>query len=127
LANIWAIGDISVQETDPVYPKGHPQLAQVAIQMGRNVANNFIALANYKGLKPFKYFDRGDMAIVGRHNAVVDLFKHKVHLSGFAALFVWLFIHLISLVNYNNKIKTLYNWAVAFTTRDQALRMIFKG
>jgi NADH dehydrogenase len=127
LNNIWAIGDISVQETDSVYPKGHPQLAQVAIQMGRNVAKNFDALARGKGFKPFKYFDRGDMAIVGRHNAVVDLFKHKVHLSGFAALFVWLFIHLISLVNYNNKIKTLYNWAVAFMTRDQALRMVFKG
>jgi NADH dehydrogenase len=127
LEDIYAIGDISVQITDPVYPKGHPQLAQVAIQMGRNTAKNFIAMAKGKAIEPFKYFDRGDMAIVGRHNAVVDLFKHKVHLSGLAALFVWLFIHLISLVNYNNKIKTLYNWAVAFLTRDQALRMIFSG
>ncbi|MEO3407829.1 NAD(P)/FAD-dependent oxidoreductase [Mucilaginibacter sp. CAU 1740] len=125
LEDVYAIGDISVQTTDPLYPKGHPQLAQVAIQTGRNTAKNFVAMAKGKPLKPFKYFDRGDMAIVGRHNAVVDLFKHKVHLSGIAALFVWLFIHLISLVNYNNKIKTLYNWAVAFLTRDQALRMIF--
>lgn len=127
LDNIWAIGDISVQQTDPLYPKGHPQLAQVAIQQGRNLAKNLLAMAKGKSLKPFKYFDRGDMAIVGRHNAVVDLFKHKVHLSGFPALFVWLFIHLISLVNFNNKIKTLYNWAVAFMTRDQALRMIFRS
>lgn len=124
--NIWAIGDISVQITDPVYPHGHPQLAQVAIQQGANLAKNFLAIEKGKEMKPFKYFDRGDMAIVGRHHAVVDLFKHKVHLSGFPALFIWLFIHLISLVNINNRIRTLYSWAVAFITRDQALRMIFR-
>lgn len=124
--NIWAIGDISVQITDPVYPHGHPQLAQVAIQQGVNMAKNFSAIEKGKEMKPFKYFDRGDMAIVGRHHAVVDLFKHKVHLSGFPALFIWLFIHVISLVNINNRIRTLYSWAVAFITRDQALRMIFR-
>jgi NADH dehydrogenase len=124
--NIWAIGDISVQITDPVYPHGHPQLAQVAIQQGVNLAKNFLATEKGKEMKGFKYFDRGDMAIVGRHHAVVDLFKHKVHLSGFPALFIWLFIHLISLVNINNRIRTLYSWAVAFITRDQALRMIFR-
>jgi NADH dehydrogenase len=127
LDNIYAIGDISIQETDPVYPKGHPQLAQVAIQQGRRLAKNLLAMAKGHSLKPFKYFDRGDMAIVGRHHAVADLFKNKVHLSGFLGLASWLFIHLISLVNYNNKVKTLYHWAVAFTTRDQALRMIFRS
>lgn len=127
MENVWAIGDICLQQTDPVYPKGHPQLAQVAIQQGRSVAKNFLAIERGKPVKPFKYFDRGEMAIVGRHNAVVDLFKHKVHLRGFAALFIWLFIHLVSLVNYNNKIRTLYNWAVAYLTRDQALRMIFRS
>ncbi|MEN0057187.1 MAG: NAD(P)/FAD-dependent oxidoreductase, partial [Mucilaginibacter sp.] len=127
LQNIYAIGDISIQETDPVYPKGHPQLAQPAIQQGRTLAKNLLALAKNKPLKPFKYFDRGDMAIVGRHHAVADLFKHKLHLSGFLGLLSWLFIHLISLVNYNNKIKTLYSWAVAYLTRDQALRMIFRS
>jgi NADH dehydrogenase len=127
LDNVWAIGDICVQQTDPIYPKGHPQLAQVAIQQGRTLAKNFLALERGKPIRPFKYFDKGEMAIVGRHNAVVDLFKHKVHLSGFAALFIWLFIHLVSLVNYNNKVRTLYSWAVAYLTRDQALRMIFRS
>jgi len=78
-------------------------------------------------MKPFKYFDRGDMAIIGRRLAVADLFKHKLHLGGLLGLLGWLFIHLISLVNYNNKIKTLYNWAVAYLTQDQALRMIFRS
>ncbi len=126
LDNIWAIGDISIQYTDPLYPGGHPQLAQVAIQQGRTLAKNFRALSKGKAMKPFKYFDRGEMAIMGRHHAMVDLLKHRVHLRGFPALFIWLFVHLVSLVNYNNKLRTLYNWAIAFTTRDQALRMIFR-
>ena len=78
-------------------------------------------------MKPFKYFDRGDMAIIGRRWAVADLFKHRLHLGGLLGLLSWLFIHLISLVNYNNKIKTLYNWLVAYLTHDQVLRMVFRS
>jgi len=126
LENVWAIGDISIQETDPVYPKGHPQLAQPSIQQGKTLGKNFIKLAKGKDMKPFKYFDRGDMAIIGRNHAVADLLKHKVHLKGFLGLMAWLFIHLVSLVNYNNKIKTFYSWIIAYLTRDQALRMIFR-
>ncbi len=124
--NIFAIGDISIQFTDPDYPNGHPQLAQPAIQQGKRLAKNLLAMAKGRPLKPFKYFDRGDMAIIGRKFAVADLFKHKVHLGGILGLVSWLFIHVISLVNYNNKIKTLYNWGVAYITSDQALRMIFQ-
>ena len=126
LENVYAVGDISVQETDPVYPKGHPQLAQPAIQQGRHLAKNFLALARGRERKPFKYFDRGDMAIIGRNYAVADLLKHKLHLGGFIGLMSWLFIHVVSLVNYNNKIKTIYSWVVAYLTHDQHLRMIFK-
>jgi NADH dehydrogenase len=126
LQNVYAIGDISVQQTDDLYPKGHPQLAQPAIQQGRTLAKNLLVLAKGKIPMPFKYFDRGDMAIVGRHHAVADLFKNKVHLSGFLGLLGWLFIHLISLVSYDNKIKTLYGWIVAYLTKDQSLRMLFK-
>jgi NADH dehydrogenase len=126
LENVYAIGDICLLETDVVYPKGHPQLAQPAIQQGKHLANNFLALAKGKAPKPFKYFDRGDMAIIGRNYAVADLLKHKLHLSGFIGLISWLFIHVVSLVNYNNKIKTIYGWIVAYLTNDQHLRMIFK-
>nr|WP_067060363.1 NAD(P)/FAD-dependent oxidoreductase [Mucilaginibacter sp. L294] len=125
--HIWAIGDISIQKTDDYYPRGHPQLAQVAMQQGRNLAKNFLGLEKDKPMKPFKYFDKGEMAIVGRHHAVVDLFKHKVHLRGFPALVIWLFIHVVSLINYDNKIRTLYSWLVAYLSRDQSLRMIFKS
>lgn len=125
-SNIYAIGDISIQFTDKDYPNGHPQLAQPAIQQGKRLAKNLLAMAKGHSPKPFTYFDRGDMAIIGRKFAVADLFKHKVHLGGLLGLISWLFIHVISLVNYNNKIKTLYNWGVAYITSDQALRMIFQ-
>lgn len=125
--SIYAIGDSCIQNSDPNYPNGHPQLAQTAIQQGRLLAKNLSSIAKGRAQKPFIYFDKGDMAIVGRHNAVVDLFKHKVHLSGFLALMAWLFIHLFGLLNYNNKLKTLYNWMVAYITKDQSLRMIFRS
>jgi NADH dehydrogenase len=125
--NIFAIGDISIQFHDDGYPNGHPQVAQPAIQHGKSLAKNLTALAKGKSMKAFSYFDRGDMAIVGRTYAVADLLKNKVHLNGLLGLLGWLFIHLVSLVNYNNKIKTFYNWAVAYLTCDQALRMVFNS
>jgi NADH dehydrogenase len=124
--NVYAIGDISIQYDDKNYPNGHPQLAQPAIQQGKRLAKNLVLQARKKNMKPFKYFDKGELAIIGRRWAVGDLFKHRLHLSGLLGLFSWRFIHVISLVNYNNKIKTLYNWLVAFLTRDQVLRMIFR-
>jgi NADH dehydrogenase len=125
--NVWAIGDISYQQTDELYPKGHPQLAQPAIQQGTTLGKNFVRMSKGHPMKPFKYFDRGDMAIIGRTHAVADLLKHKLHLRGFLALMSWLFIHVVSLVNYTNKIRTLYNWMVAYLTKDQSLRMIFRS
>ena len=125
--NVYAIGDISIQYDDRNYPNGHPQLAQPAIQQGKRLAKNLLLQARKGNMKPFKYFDRGDMAIIGRRLAVADLFKHRLHLGGLLGLLSWLFIHLISLVNYNNKIKTLYNWLVAYLTHDQVLRMIFRS
>lgn len=125
--NIFAIGDNSIQFTDSDYPEGHPQLAQPAIRQGKALAKNLMRVAKGQPMKSFKYFDRGDMAIIGRKLAVADLFKNKVHLRGLLGLLGWLFIHLVSLVNYNNKIKTLYNWAIAYITQNQALRMIFRS
>ncbi|WP_461151986.1 NAD(P)/FAD-dependent oxidoreductase [Spirosoma pulveris] len=125
--NIYAIGDISIQFGDNAYPHGHPQLAQPAMQQGKHLARNLIRIQRNQSPTPFIYFDRGDMAIIGRKTALADLLKHKVHFGGLLGLLSWLFIHLISLVNYNNKVKTLYNWIVAYITSDQMLRMIFRS
>lgn len=124
--NIYAIGDISIQHHDAAYPHGHPQLAQPAIQQGKTLAKNLIRIPKGKPVKPFTYFDKGEMAIIGRNFAVADLFKHKLHIGGILGLLSWLFIHVASLINYNNKIKTLYGWTIAYLTRDQFLRMIFR-
>lgn len=124
---IYAIGDISVQYADPAYPKGHPQLAPPAKQQGTTLARNLNALAKGKKMKPFRYFDRGDMAIIGKSYAVADLFKHRLHLGGLLGLLAWLFIHVVSLVGKNTKVKTLYNWAIAYLTSNSSLRMSFQA
>lgn len=128
VADIYAIGDACVMTTDSKFPNGHPQLAQPAIQQGQWLAKNFRALSEGKPMKPFIYNDKGSMAIIGRRYAVLDLLiPTATHVKGLPALFVWLFIHLMSLVNYRNKLSTFVNWTVAYLTRDQSLRMIFRG
>ncbi|RZL33199.1 MAG: NAD(P)/FAD-dependent oxidoreductase, partial [Pedobacter sp.] len=117
--NIFAIGDTSIMMTDENFPNGHPQVAQVAIQQGKNLAKNFINILRHKPLEAFKYNDKGSMAIIGKNKAVVDLPKPKMHFNGFFAWLVWLFIHLISLITYRNRINTFYNWMVAYFAKDQ--------
>jgi NADH dehydrogenase len=124
--NIYAIGDICLQLTDPEFATGHPQVAQVAIQQGRHLAKNFKLMIEGKPLKSFRYVDKGSMAIIGRMKAVADLPKPKVHFNGTIAWFAWLFVHLISLITKKNRFRTLFNWMVAYLTKDQSLRMIFK-
>ena len=124
--NIYALGDTCLQTNDPDWPKGHPQVAQVAIQQGERLAKNFKSELKGDPLKPFKYKDKGSMAIIGKNKAVVDLPKPKMHFKGFIAWLMWLFIHLMSLIGYRNRIVTAYNWMIAYFSRDQSLRMIIR-
>lgn len=124
--NIYAIGDTCFQTTDKNFPNGHPQVAQVAIQQGKNLAKNFLRAAKNEPLVPFAYNDKGTMAIIGTSKAVADIPKPEFHFKGFIAWFMWLFIHLVSLINYRNQLRTLYNWIAAFLTKDQSLRMIIR-
>jgi NADH dehydrogenase len=124
--DVYAIGDICIQYADINFPAGHPQMAQVAIQQGSALAKNFIAMSKGKTLKPFKYNDKGSLAIISRYRAVADISPSKFHIGGFPALIIWLFVHLTSLISYRNKLKTLYGWIVAYFTRDQSLRMIIR-
>jgi len=126
VANIFAIGDTSLQLSDAAFPEGHPQVAQVAIQQGRALAKNLRRREKGEALKPFAYHDKGSMAIIGSHNAVVDLPKPKLHMSGFIAWMIWLFIHLMSLVTYRNRARTFWNWMIAYLAKDQSLRMIIR-
>lgn len=118
LDDVFALGDIAMMVTDQ-YPKGHPQLAQPAIQQARHLAK---ALNTGDWSKPFVYNDKGSMATVGRNLAVADL--KKLHLKGTFAWFAWMFVHLISLLGMRNKLTVLINWIWAYFTYSTSLRML---
>lgn len=121
--NIYAIGDASIMTTDPNYPEGHPQLAQVALQQASNLGKNFNS--DFQNPKPFSYIDKGSMAIIGRNEAVADLPK-EIFLKGFLAWAIWAFIHIMSLVNFRNKMRALYNWVGYYISKDQSYRMVLR-
>lgn len=121
LDDVYAIGDIALMpDVDPAFPGGHPQLAQVAIQQSRLLAKNL----NKGTEKTFIYNDKGTMATVGRNRAVADL--GKLHLSGFPAWFIWMFIHLISILGMRNKISVLINWIWAYFSYQSSLRILIR-
>jgi len=124
--NIYAIGDSSLSVSDPKFPTGHPQLAQVAMQQGRVLAKNFKRMVKNKPLKPFIYLDKGSMAIIGSNKAVADMPKPKMHFRGFMAWFIWLFVHLFALIDYRNRVRTFYNWSTEYLTKNQDLRLIIR-
>ncbi|MNK80367.1 NADH dehydrogenase [compost metagenome] len=122
--NIYALGDTCLMTTDPSFPDGHPQLAQVAIQQARLLSSNILFMDKNKEPKPFIYNDKGSMAIIRRNRAVADLKGPIKHFNGFLAWLIWVFIHLMSLINLRNKITTFFNWLNSYATKDQPLRMI---
>ncbi|GAA3613567.1 NAD(P)/FAD-dependent oxidoreductase [Flavivirga amylovorans] len=121
--NIFALGDISLMQTDG-YPKGHPQVAQPAIQQGELLGKNLMKLIGGKPMKKFKYKDKGSMATVGRNKAVVDL-KH-FRFAGFFAWFVWMFVHLMALVGFRNRVIVFFNWGYNYINFDKAARLIIR-
>ena len=119
--DIYSIGDSCIMST-PEYPNGHPQVAQVAIQQGINLAKNLIAMNKNAKLKPFRYIDRGSMATIGRNRAVADLPFLKF--SGFIAWLTWMFVHLMAIVGVKNRLLIFINWMWNYMTYDQSLRLI---
>ncbi|UMQ43396.1 NAD(P)/FAD-dependent oxidoreductase [Chryseobacterium sp. Y16C] len=124
LDNVYAVGDICLQMTEKTYPKGHPQLAQVAIQQGKNLGKNLKRIEDEKVLVPFRYNDKGSMAIISKFNAVVDL--PKFSFKGFPAWLTWLFIHIIPLVGFRNKIRLAFDWLRLFITNNPSIRLILR-
>jgi NADH dehydrogenase len=119
--DVFAIGDVSNMPTAE-YPNGHPQVAQVAIQQGKNLAQNFLWMKKKDILKPFKYIDRGSMATIGRNLAVADL--SFIKFSGFIAWLTWMFVHLMAIVGVKNRLLIFINWMWNYLTYDQSLRLI---
>jgi NADH dehydrogenase len=125
LDGIFAIGDIANIEIE-AYPKGFPQLANVAIDQARNLANNFKRIANGKTILPFHYVNKGAMATVGRNKAVVDLARPALSFQGFWAWITWMTLHLFLLIGFKNRLIVFINWMYKYFTHSQSLALLFK-
>lgn len=122
--NVYAIGDVAIMTADPNYPNGHPQVAQTAIQQAHQLADNLKRMQKNKTTRPFRYKDKGSMATIGRHKAVVDL--PRFTFTGYLAWYVWMFVHLMSLVGFRNRFMVFMNWMWNYFTYDKALRLIIR-
>lgn len=123
--DVFAIGDQSLIEGDEDYPFGHPQLAQVAMQQAKTVAENLKATQKGLAEKPFKYRNLGVMATIGRNHAVAEIGGRKF--GGFAAWVLWLVVHLRSILGVKNKAFILLNWVWNYLNYKQSLRLILKA
>lgn len=120
--NIFAIGDAAIMEGDPDFPDGHPQMAPPAMQQGRLLATNICRHIEKKPMIPFRYKHQGSMATVGRNKAVVELKSLRTH--GFLAWFIWMFVHLISIVGFRNKFFVFLSWLWSYFSYDKSNRLI---
>lgn len=121
--NIFAIGDVASM-TSEEYPRGHPMMAQPALQQGKLLAKNIVAILKNKPLKAFSYYDKGSMATIGRNKAVVDLPNWKF--QGIFAWFVWMFVHLFSLIGFRNRAVVFFNWLYNYIRFDRESRLIIR-
>lgn len=121
--NIFAIGDVCSHQTEQ-NPRGLPMLAPVAQQHGKLLAKNLQNLLANKPMVTFSYFNKGVMATIGRNKAVVDL--RKLKFQGVFAWWVWMFVHLMSLVGFRNKIVTFVDWMTNYINYDRPLGLIIR-
>jgi NADH dehydrogenase len=102
-----------------------PGVSPVAMQQGRHAARNILATIDGRKPQRFRYWDKGSMATIGRNKAVADL--HWLHLSGLPAWLVWLFVHVIFLVGFRNRVAVLFQWAWAYFTFNKGARLITRN
>ncbi|OEK02762.1 NADH dehydrogenase [Roseivirga sp. 4D4] len=121
--DVYAIGDIAMMKTKD-YPNGFPMVAPVAMQQAEYLGKNLKRKIKDKPFVPFKYKDKGSMATIGRNRAVVDL--PKFHFGGFVAWLVWMFVHLMSIVGFRNRLVVLSNWVWNYMTYDRGTRLIIR-
>jgi NADH dehydrogenase len=122
--NIFAIGDIAAVITEET-PKGHPQVAQTAIQQGKYLGNVLLKIIKDEGVNPFEYKDKGSLATVGKRKAVADLGKFKF--AGYFAWLLWSVVHLLSISGFRNRLMVGFNWAVSYFTYEKSNRLIIRN
>lgn len=118
--NVYAIGDIAYMET-PKYPQGHPQVANVAINQAKNLGKNLLK-KNLAEWNEYEYDDKGSLATIGKHRAVVDL--PFIKFQGFLAWYFWMFLHLMLILSVRNKLAIFFNWMWSYINKDSSLRLI---
>jgi NADH dehydrogenase len=128
LNNVFAVGDIAYMTSDAAYPNGHPMVGTVAQQQGVLAGKNIAKLIKAGGdetkaeMKPYKYFNLGSMATIGRHKAVFEIFGIKM--QGYIAWLGWMFIHLMLLVGFRNRLVVFLNWTWNYFSYQRAIRII---
>ncbi len=123
LEDVYAIGDVAAMYVQQ-YPQGHPQVAPVAVQMGELVAENYQRAKQGKVLKKFEYFDKGSMATVGRNRAVVEV--GKLRFGGLLGWLAWMFLHLMLLVGFRNRVVVFINWLWNYVSYNRNIRLIIR-
>jgi NADH:ubiquinone reductase (H+-translocating) len=125
--DIFAVGDVAAMVTEET-PNGFGMQAPVAMQQGKLLAKNLVRQRKNEVFKPFKYFDKGTMATVGRNKAVVDLPPplQKIQFGGILAWLAWMFVHILYIVSFRNRIVTFVNWVWSYFTYDKGTRLIIR-
>jgi NADH dehydrogenase len=121
--NIFAIGDVAAVIT-PETPEGHPGVAPAAMQQGKHLGKNLVRIINGEAPEPFKYFDKGSLATIGKNLAVADL--GRIHFQGFFAWLIWGFVHLMSLISARNRIIVFINWVGSYFSNNSGSRLIIR-
>lgn len=122
--NVFALGDVAHMTADPSYMEGHPQVAQVAMQQAELLGRNLRKSTDNTNWKSFTYNDKGSMATIGRNRAVVEIGKFRS--QGILAWLMWMFVHLMSLVGFRNRLVVLFNWVINYINYDRGMRLIIR-
>ena len=99
-----------------------PGVAPAANQMGKHAARNIGLLMRHEPTLPFRYRDKGNLATIGRHKAVADF--GRIRLRGVAAWLLWLFVHILYLAGFRNRVSVLFSWAYSYFTYERGVRLI---
>ncbi|MEZ4755699.1 MAG: NAD(P)/FAD-dependent oxidoreductase [Flavobacteriales bacterium] len=122
--DVFVIGDCALMEGDGPWERGHPQVATVAIQQGRHLVANLKRRAKGEAMLAFSYHHKGSMAVIGRRRAVVDIGTRSF--GGTFAWLLWMFVHVIQLVSFRNRIMVLVNWAWKYLSWKNTIRLIIR-
>ncbi len=123
IPDVYALGDVALMQ-EGEWVQGHPQVAPAAIQQAALLVQNLVRRSEGQAMKEFSYVDKGSMATIGRFKAVVD--AGHFHVGGWIAWLGWMFVHLMALVGYRNRLQVLMGWAWKYLSWKNTIRLIIR-